>query len=125
MRILAVTVLTSLDQVDIHEMGYACAVRQLFDLRVRNAVRAGVDGLVCSPLEVRDVRRVVGPDKLLVTPGRAERGCGEGRPERVATPAQAMADGASHLVIGRQVTRAADPDKAVREILAELRPAGR
>ena len=121
LQILAVTVLTSLDQVDIHEMGYACAIRELFDLRVRNAVRAGVDGLVCSPLEVGDVRRVVGPEKLLVTPGVRSAGAAKGDQKRVATPAQTMADGASHLVIGRQVTRAADPNKAVREILAELR----
>jgi orotidine-5'-phosphate decarboxylase len=125
LQILAVTVLTSLDQVDIHEMGYRCAVRELFDLRVRNAVRAGVDGLVCSPLEVSDVRRVVGPDKLLVTPGVRSVGAAKGDQKRVATPAQAMADGASHLVIGRQVTRAADPNRAVRQILAELRGAGR
>jgi len=120
LKILAVTVLTSLDQVDIHEMGYTCSVRSLFDLRVRNAVRAGVDGLVCSPLEVGDVRRVVGPAKLLVTPGVRSAGAAKGDQKRVATPAQAMADGASHLVIGRQVTRAADPNRAVREILAEL-----
>jgi orotidine-5'-phosphate decarboxylase len=125
LQILAVTVLTSLDQVDIHEMGYRCTVRELFDLRVRNAVRAGVDGLVCSPLEVGDVRRVVGPDKLLVIPGVRSPGAAKGDQKRVATPAQAMADGASHLVIGRQVTRAADPNRAVRQILAELRLSGR
>ena len=125
LKILGVTVLTSLDQVDVHEMGYAISIRELFDLRVRNAVRAGVDGLVCSPLEVGDVRKAVGPDKLLVTPGVRSAGAAKGDQKRVATPAQAMADGASHLVIGRQVTRAADPNKAVREILAELKLSGR
>jgi orotidine-5'-phosphate decarboxylase len=125
LKILGVTVLTSLDQVDVHEMGYAISIRELFDLRVRNAVRAGVDGLVCSPLEVGDVRKVVGPDKLLVTPGVRSAGAAKGDQKRVATPAQAMADGASHLVIGRQVTRVADPNKAVREILAELKLSGR
>lgn len=125
LRILAVTVLTSLDQVDIHEMGYPCAIREVFDLRVRNAVRAGVDGLVCSPLEVGDVRRAVGPEKILVTPGVRSEGAAKGDQKRVATPAQAIADGANYLVIGRQVTRAADPNKAVRDILAELRLSGR
>lgn len=125
LRILAVTVLTSLDQVDIHEMGYSCAIREVFDLRVRNAVRAGVDGLVCSPLEVGDVRRAVGPEKILVTPGVRSEGAAKGDQKRVATPAQAIADGANYLVIGRQVTRAADPNKAVRDILAELRLSGR
>ncbi|HEU0119186.1 MAG TPA: orotidine-5'-phosphate decarboxylase [Bryobacteraceae bacterium] len=120
LRILAVTVLTSLDQMDVQEMGYTCTMRELFDLRVRSAVRAGVDGLVCSPLEVGEVRRTVGPEKLLVTPGVRSAGAAKGDQKRVATPAEAMADGASHLVIGRQVTRAADPNQAVREILAEL-----
>jgi orotidine-5'-phosphate decarboxylase len=121
LKILAVTVLTSLDQVDIHEMGYPLSVRQLFDIRVRNAVRAGVDGLVCSPLEVAAVRAVVGPDKILVTPGVRSAGAAKGDQKRVATPAQAIADGASLLVIGRQVTRAADPAQAVRDIRRELR----
>ena len=125
LKILAVTVLTSLDQTDIHEMGYPLAIRELFDLRVRNAVRAGVDGLVCSPLEVGALRKIVGPDKLLVTPGVRSPGAAKGDQKRVATPAQAMADGASHLVIGRQITRAADPNKAAREILKELGLSGR
>lgn len=125
MKILAVTVLTSLDQVDIHEMGYPLAIRQLFDLRVKNAVRAGVDGLVCSPLEVRDVRQMAGPDKLLVTPGVRSAGAAKGDQKRVATPAQAIADGADLLVIGRQVTRSADKARAVREILTELRRSAR
>lgn len=120
LKILAVTVLTSLDQIDLHEMGYSCSLPELFALRVRNAIRAGVDGLVCSPLEVGALRKAVGPDKVLVTPGVRSPGAAKGDQKRVATPAQAMADGASHLVIGRQVTRAADPNKAVREILAEL-----
>ena len=124
LKILAVTVLTSLDQADLQEMGYTRTLRELLDLRVRNAVRAGVDGLVCSALEVGDVRRAVGPEMVLVTPGVRSAGAAQGDQKRVATPAQAMADGASHLVIGRQVTRAADPNKAVREILAELRLTG-
>ncbi|MBI2688354.1 MAG: orotidine-5'-phosphate decarboxylase [Acidobacteria bacterium] len=125
LKILAVTVLTSLDQVDIHEMGYPYAIRKLFDLRVRNAMRAGVDGLVCSPLEVGDVRRIAGGDKLLVTPGVRSAGAVKGDQKRVATPAQAMADGASYLVVGRQVTHAVDPNKAVREILDELKLSAR
>jgi len=69
---------------------------------------------------VGDVRRVVGLERVLVTPGVRSVGAAKGDQKRVATPAQAMADGANHLVIGRQVTRAADPNRAVREILAEL-----
>lgn len=120
LKILGVTVLTSLDQADIEEMGFSCSLQQLFDLRVSNAIRAGVDGLVCSPMEVGEVRRAVGDAKILVTPGVRSPGAAKGDQKRVATPAQAMTDGASYLVIGRQVTRAADPNLVVREILAEL-----
>ncbi|MFN0102428.1 MAG: orotidine-5'-phosphate decarboxylase [Bryobacteraceae bacterium] len=125
LKILAVTVLTSLDQADVHEMGYSCAVRKLFDVRLRNALRAGVDGLVCSGFEVGDARQMVGPDMILVTPGVRSEGAANGDQKRVATPAQAMKDGANYLVIGRQVTQAPDPNKAVLEILKELSLSGR
>jgi orotidine-5'-phosphate decarboxylase len=81
-----------------------------------------VDGLVCSPLEVGALRKQVGPDKILVTPGVRSAGADVGDQKRVATPAAAMAAGASYLVVGRQVTRAADPGAAVRQIVAEINP---
>ena len=81
---------------------------------------AGVDGLVCSPLEVAGVRLLTGPEAILVTPGVRSTGAAKGDQKRVATPAEAMANGATYLVIGRQVTRAADPEKAVAAILLEL-----
>lgn len=120
LRILGVTVLTSLDQSDITEMGFQCTLEELFRLRVQNAIRAGVDGLVCSPLEVALVRQTVGAEMILVTPGVRSQGAAAGDQKRVATPAQAIADGASYLVVGRQVTRAADPNQAVLAIRQEL-----
>ncbi len=125
LKILGVTVLTSLDQTDLHTMGYTQALNALFELRVRNAARAGVDGVVCSPLEVAKVRALLGPDKLIVTPGVRSAGAAKGDQKRVATPGDAIAAGSDLLVIGRQVTRAADPNGEVKRILAEIRAARR
>lgn len=122
LRLLAVTVLTSFDDSDLAEMGYACTVSELVALRVRNARESGIDGIVCSPLEVRRVREIAGADAVLVTPGVRSAGAATGDQKRVATPAEAVADGANYLVIGRQVTRAADPAAEYERILAELQP---
>lgn len=120
LKILAVTVLTSLDQIDMHEMGYDKSLQEVFDTRARNAIRYGVDGMVCSPREVAQLRRAAGPDSVLVTPGVRSAGAAKGDQKRVATPAEAIADGATYLVIGRQVTRATDPNLEVRRIMAEI-----
>jgi orotidine-5'-phosphate decarboxylase len=120
LKLLGVTVLTSFDQEDLADLGYPCEVSDLVKLRVRKAMEAGIDGLVCSPLEVAAVREITGPAAVLVTPGVRSAGAGKGDQKRVATPAEAMRDGASYLVIGRQVTRAADPRAEVRKILGEI-----
>ncbi|MDZ4797299.1 MAG: orotidine-5'-phosphate decarboxylase [Bryobacteraceae bacterium] len=120
LRILGVTVLTSLDQLDLAADGHSHSVEDLVALRVRNAVAVGLDGIVCSPLEVARVREITGPDTVLVTPGVRSAGADAGDQKRVSTPAQAVADGANYLVIGRQVTRAADPRAEVLRILEEL-----
>jgi orotidine-5'-phosphate decarboxylase len=86
-------------------------------------MEAGIDGIVCSPLEVARVRSVAGPSAILVTPGVRSMGAAVGDQKRVATPAQAIADGADYLVIGRQVTRAADPRGEMLHILEEIRSA--
>lgn len=125
LKILGVTVLTSLDQTDLHAMGYTQALNALFELRVRNAARAGVDGVVCSPLEVAKVRALLGKGKLIVTPGVRSAGAAKGDQKRVATPGDAILAGSDLLVIGRQVTRAADPNAEVKRILAEIRAAKR
>ena len=121
LQLLAVTVLTSFDKTDLADLGYTCTVEELVELRVKKAMAAGVDGLVCSPLEAARVRSLTGPTAILVTPGVRSEGAAKGDQKRVATPAQAMAAGATYLVIGRQVTRAADPQKAVADILEELK----
>jgi orotidine-5'-phosphate decarboxylase len=120
LKILAVTVLTSFDETDLADLGYPCAPSELVALRVRKAIEAGVDGVVCSPLEVGRVREMMGPDAILVTPGVRSAGEAKGDQKRVATPAEAIAAGATYLVIGRQVTRAAEPAMAVRSLLGEI-----
>ena len=121
LQLLAVTVLTSFDKTDLADLGYTCTVEELVELRVKKAMAAGVDGLVCSPLEAARVRSLTGPTAILVTPGVRSEGAAKGDQKRVATPAEAMAAGATYLVIGRQVTRAANPQKAVEDILSELK----
>jgi orotidine-5'-phosphate decarboxylase len=122
LQLLAVTVLTSFDEHDLRERGYSCSVSELVMNRVHQAVECGVDGLVCSPVEVRSVRAAAGPDKVLVTPGVRSAGSTSGDQKRVATPRQAMENGANYLVVGRQVTRAADPRAEFERILLEACP---
>jgi orotidine-5'-phosphate decarboxylase len=124
LKLLGVTVLTSFDKEDLADLGYPCEVGDLVKLRVRKAMEASIDGLVCSPLEVAAVREIAGPGAVLVTPGVRSAGAGKGDQKRVATPAEALRDGANYLVIGRQVTRAADPGAEVRKILDEIRNSG-
>jgi orotidine-5'-phosphate decarboxylase len=121
LKLLAVTVLTSLDEADLREMGHNCTVSELVAMRVNLARKIGIEGIVASPLEARAIRNLAGPDALLVIPGVRSRGAAQGDQKRVATPAEAMNDGADYLVIGRQVTRAADPVAAVSAIRDELR----
>lgn len=120
LKLLGVTVLTSFDERDLKEMGYALGVTELVDLRVRHAIEAGMDGIVCSALEVARVRATAGPSATLVTPGVRSPGADSGDQKRVATPAQALANGANYLVIGRQVTRAPDPREEMLKILSEI-----
>ncbi len=121
LELLAVTVLTSFDQTDLADLGYPCSVSDLVSLRVRNAMSAGIDGLVCSPLEVASVRAQAGQNAILVTPGVRSAGADSGDQKRVATPAAALRNGANYLVIGRQVTRSADPKAEVEKIYMEIR----
>jgi orotidine-5'-phosphate decarboxylase len=124
LELLAVTVLTNFDERDLHELGYDnISVKDLVAKRVHQAVACGMDGIVCSPLEVRNVRTISGPDKILVTPGVRSAGIAVGDQKRVASPAEAMHNGANYLVVGRQVTRAQDPAAAVATILNDLTPA--
>jgi orotidine-5'-phosphate decarboxylase len=120
LELLAVTVLTSFDQEDLQDLGYPVAVQDLVAHRVRNAIASGMDGIVCSPLEVRGVRVIAGPDAVLVTPGVRSKGAETGDQKRVATPAEAFGNGANFIVVGRQVVRAPDPRAAFEGIRAEI-----
>lgn len=120
MKLLAVTVLTSLDQKDLQEMGHSQPVSELVGMRVRQAMGAGIDGLVASPLEAANIRAIAGAEAILVTPGVRSAGAARGDQKRVATPAEAIAAGADYIVVGRQVTRAADPQGALHSIREEL-----
>jgi len=122
MKLLAVTVLTSFDQGDLEQMGHECTVSELVAKRVRQAMAAGIEGIVGSPLEALAIRSAAGPDALLVTPGVRSVGAARGDQKRVATPAEALRDGANYVVVGRQVTRAAHPAEALNAIHEELAP---
>jgi orotidine-5'-phosphate decarboxylase len=119
LQLLAVTVLTSFDQRDLADDGYCCEVSELVLRRARQAMGAGMDGLVMSPLEVASVRAVAGPDAILVTPGVRSAGAGKGDQKRVATPEEALRAGADYVVMGRQITRAQDPAAEVARVLSE------
>lgn len=121
LQLLGVTVLTNFDQSDLADRGCCAPVADVVADRVRKAVAAGVDGVVCSPLEAAMVRRTAGPQAIVVTPGVRSAGSLHGDQKRVATPAAAIRDGANYLVIGRQITRAADPAAAARKILEEIK----
>jgi orotidine-5'-phosphate decarboxylase len=119
-RILAVTVLTSLDAAALGEVGLAGPPQEAVVRLAKLAVAAGAGGLVCSPQEVRAVRAAVGPGPLLVVPGIRPAGASVGDQARVATPAAAVADGADVIVVGRPLREAADPVAAAQRIAAEL-----
>ncbi len=119
-RLLAVTVLTSFDQQDLADMGYECGIADLVSLRVRKAREAGMDGLVCSPLEAATVRAQAGANAILVTPGVRSGGAAKGDQKRVATPADAIRDGANYVVMGRQITRAEDPAAEAARVAEEI-----
>ena len=120
LQLLGVTVLTSFDEEDLRADAVTMSLSCLVQHRARQAQDAGMDGIVASPLEAATLRQIVGPDMRIVTPGVRSAGAGRGDQKRVATPAEAIRDGASHIVVGRQVTRAADPVQALRQIRAEI-----
>jgi orotidine-5'-phosphate decarboxylase len=118
-QILAVTVLTSMSDADLGAVGAPPAAEQVPSL-ARLAVGAGAPGLVCAPRDLVGVRDAVGTGTLLVTPGIRPAGVGDDDHARAATPASAIADGADLLVVGRPITRAADPVAAADTIAIEL-----
>jgi orotidine-5'-phosphate decarboxylase len=120
LTLLGVTVLTSMDEADLAEAGYAMAPKELVLKRARQALEAGMGGLVCSAEEAAEVRALVGPGMAIVTPGIRPAGSDKGDQKRVMTPADAIRAGASHLVVGRPITGAGDKAAAAHAIAVEI-----
>jgi orotidine-5'-phosphate decarboxylase len=120
MKLLAVTVLTSLDDADLEVMGYAFGARELVERRVRQAIEAGCDGVISSPHEAALARSLGGPAFLVVTPGVRPAGASLDDQARASTPAESLKAGASHLVVGRPITAAPDPRAAAESIVREM-----
>jgi orotidine-5'-phosphate decarboxylase len=120
LQLLAVTVLTSFGPEDMEDLGFRGDIAQLVERRARKAVECGIDGLVASPLEAAALRKIVGSNTILVTPGVRSAGAAKGDQKRVATPADAIRDGADYLVIGRQITRAPNPAAEAARVLHEI-----
>ncbi|MDA5194583.1 orotidine-5'-phosphate decarboxylase [Govanella unica] len=119
-QLLAVTVLTSMDKSDLEAIGVAADPAEQVLRLARMAKAAGVDGVVCSAHEIKALRAELGPDFILMVPGIRPMGADHGDQKRVMTPAEAVAAGADHLVIGRPITQAADRKAAARAIATEL-----
>lgn len=118
--ILAVTVLTSLDDADLREVGYATGTRETVLRLARMAREAGIGGLVCSALEVAEVREVVRNGVVLVTPGVRFPEDAIGDQKRVVTPGEAVRSGSDFIVVGRPITQASDPVAAARRFAAHM-----
>lgn len=120
LKLLAVTVLTSMDQEDLNETGIPGPIKDHVLHLAALAQRAGCDAVVSSPHEIVALRKMLGPDFGIVIPSVRPAGADSHDQQRVATPAQTIADGASHIVVGRPITRAKDPAQAVRAIVEEM-----
>jgi orotidine-5'-phosphate decarboxylase len=119
-RLVAVTTLTSLAQPDLTDIGVARDLREHTLALGRMAFSCGVDGVVCSALEVASFRKTLGPAAIIVAPGIRPAGSDVGDQKRIATPASAVRDGANFLVVGRPILAAKDPRAAAEAILAEM-----
>jgi len=120
LTLLGVTVLTSMDQQDLQDAGYEYDPHTLVLRRAEQALQAGMGGIVCSAAEASAVRKIVGPDMAIVTPGIRPAGADHGDQKRVMTPADALRGGASHLVVARPIIGAPDRRAAAQAILAEM-----
>lgn len=123
--VLGVSVLTSMDDADVAEAGFARDTAGLVALRAQQARDAGIGGLVSSPHEAEMVRTIIGPRMAIVTPGIRLPGASVGDQKRVMGPGEALAEGATHLVVARPIIEAADPAAAARAILADMNSGSR
>ena len=120
LRILGVTVLTSCDDRDLADAGYAYGVRDLVSRRAAQACEAGIDGLILSAEEASVIRASVGNKMILVTPGIRQEGSTAADQKRTTTPAAAIVAGADYLVVGRPVTQAKNPRETAAAIVTEI-----
>jgi orotidine-5'-phosphate decarboxylase len=123
LTLLGVTVLTSMDERDVIDAGYEYDPHTLVLRRAEQALHAGMGGIVCSAEESAAVRKIVGPDMAVVTPGIRPAGSDHGDQRRVVTPGEAIRNGASHLVVGRPIVAAPDRRAAAEAILDQMRAA--
>ena len=120
LTLLGVTVLTSMDDADLIEAGYAYKAKDLVERRVAQARDVGMGGVVASALEAEAIRKIIGDDMALVTPGIRPSGADAGDQKRVMTPADALKAGASHLVVARPIVAASDRKAAAQAIIEEM-----
>jgi orotidine-5'-phosphate decarboxylase len=118
--LLAVTVLTSMDQAQVNAVGLDRSPAGQVEVLARVGLEAGIGGFVCSPQEVASLRALTGPEGVLVVPGIRPAGAAVGDQKRIATPAEALRRGASYLVVGRPITQAPEPAEAAEAILEEM-----
>ena len=119
-ELLAVTMLTSMDQAQLNATGLERSPAAQVELLARMGLEAGIKGFVCSPQEVTNLRSLAGPEGVLVIPGIRPAGAASGDQKRIASPAEALRGGASYLVVGRPITQAPDPAEAATTILKEM-----
>lgn len=124
-QLLAVTVLTSMDRQQLGAIGIDRDPAAQVESLARMGLEAGIRGFVCSPEEVERLRKIGGPEAVLVVPGIRPAGAAIGDQKRIATPADALRRGASYLVVGRPITQAADPAAAVQAVLTEMSAAAK
>ncbi len=120
LKIIGVTVLTSLTEEDLKDLGYGLGVEALVERRIRQAIDCGLDGVVASPHEAAMARKIGGPDFLVVTPGVRPAWSAKNDQARAATPAEALKAGSTHLVCGRPITGANDPRAAALQVVEEM-----
>lgn len=120
LKILGVTVMTSYDNSDLAAAGYIAGVNEMVERRARQTLAAGADGIILSAAEAAQLRALLGPDLLLVTPGIRPAGADADDQKRIVTPADAIRAGADYLVVGRPVTAAADPRRAAVAIVDDI-----
>lgn len=121
LKLLAVTVLTSFGPQDLEELGYNGEIAELVEMRALQAIECGMNGWIASPLEAKRLREKVNAFATLITPGVRSAGAALGDQKRVATPVEALRDGADYIVMGRQITRAPDPAAEAARVLQEIK----